>query len=339
MIHRWLGSAALAGLMAGGAWAQAPGYTTPRTAFGQPDLQGTWTNVSMTNLERPANFKSLVIAPEDAAKMEAQRARMRAAQDNPTDPNEGAPKAGQDVGGYNAVYTDMGSHFGVVKGEIRSSWIVDPPSGKIPYSAAGRKTFEDDLNFRRTTFDGPEPRPLGERCMVGFGSTAGPPMINVMYNNNYQFVQTPDAVVINVEMNHDARIIPLTDKHLPDAMHKWMGDSIGRWDGDTLVVTTTNFHPDEALRTFFASTFYVSPKAVVTERFTRWSDDQILYEFSVDDPEILERPWKAEMSFNRTQQPVYEYACHEGNYSLPGILAGARKDDKLGIKTEAGLGE
>mgnify|MGYP000520354354 CR=1 FL=1 len=325
--------------LGGAAHAQTPGYAVPRTSFGHPDLQGTWTNVSLTNLERGRQFSGLVIAPEEVAKLETQRASMRAAQDRPTNPDDGAPKAGQDVGGYNAVYTDPGTRFGVVKGEARSSWIVEPADGKIPYSQKGKKIFDDTLAFRRTTFDGPEARPLAERCLIGFGSTAGPPMINVMYNSHYEFVQTPEAVVINVEMNHDARIIPLTDKRLPTSMHIWMGESIGRWEGDTLVVETTNFHPDEALRTFFASTFYVSPKAVVTERFTRWSKDQILYEFSVNDPDILDRPWKAEMSLNLTDDVVYEYACHEGNYSLPGILAGAREHDRRGIKTEADLSE
>jgi hypothetical protein len=336
---RWTMTVAMAMAMAGPAIAQAPGYSGPRTSFGQPDLQGVWTNVSLTNLERPAQFKSLVIPPEEAARIEAARARARAAQDLPTNPDEGAPRAGQDVGGYNAFWADAGTHFGVVKGEVRSSWIVDPPDGRIPYSREGRKIFEDTLAFRRNTFDGPEPRPLAERCLVGFGSTAGPPMINVMYNNTYQFVQTPDHVMILVEMNHDARIIPLNSDTGRDSTFRWMGNSSGKWEGDTLVVTTTNFHPDEALRTFFASTFYVSPQATVTERFTRWTDDEILYEFSVDDPAILERPWRAEKVFRKASGPVYEYACHEGNYALPGILAGARKDDELGRKTEADIGE
>jgi hypothetical protein len=180
---------------------------------------------------------------------------------------------------------------------------------------------------------------VAERCIIGFGSTGGPPMINVLYNNNYQIVQTPDHVMIKVEMNNDARIVRLDDGHQPAAMERWLGDSVGRWEGDTLVVETRNFHRGESVRPYFNNTFYVSPDAVVTERFTRWSDDEILYEFGVEDPGVLERPWRAEMTLTRAEGPVYEYACHEGNYALPGILAGAREDERQGRVTQAGLSE
>jgi hypothetical protein len=191
--------------LVGASAVQAADYKPPRTPFGTPDLQGIWTNASLTNLERPAGATSLVIPEAQAVALEKRRASMRAAQDRPSDPNAGAPPVGSDPGGYNAAWTDPGTALGRIKGEVRTSWIVDPADGKLPYSAAGRKVFEASLRRARNTFDGPETRPLGERCILGFGSTAGPPMLNVLYNNNYEIVQTPDHVVIVVEMNHDAR--------------------------------------------------------------------------------------------------------------------------------------
>jgi hypothetical protein len=158
-------------------------------------------------------------------------------------------------------------------------------------------------------------------------------MINVLYNNHYQIVQTPEHVVILVEMNHDARVIPIGRGHRSDAIRPWMGDSIGWWEGETLVVETVNMHPQESLRTNTGITFYISPDARITERFTRVADGEILYEFSVDDPKIFSRVWRAEMVMTRAEGPVYEYACHEGNYSLPGILAGARADERRGVQT------
>jgi hypothetical protein len=316
---------------------QAPTYQPPRAADGKPDLQGFWTNVSLTSLERSGQFKTLVIPEADAKRIETQRAAADARGSLPTDPNSGAPKAGQDVGGYNSFYVDAGTHYARIHGEIRSSWIVDPPNGRIPYTPAGKKQFDDRLTFVRNTFDGPETRPMAERCLVGFGSTGGPPMINVMYNNTYQFVQTPDYVVIMVEMNHDARIIPIGKPS--GTTPKWLGNSEGRWQGDTLVVETTNFNPGESLRTFFANSYLLSPDAKVTERFSRVAKDQILYEFTVKDPKLFSQPWKAEMAFNMSGGKPYEYACHEGNYALPGILAGARKNDTLGLKNFAEEGE
>ncbi len=320
-------------LLAPAALAQAGGYTPPRAADGKPDLQGFWVNTSLTSLERSGQFKELAIPPEQAAKLEAGRAAADARSALPTDPNSGAPTKGQDVGGYNSFYVDAGTHYATIKGEKRSSWIVDPPNGKIPYTPSGRKAFDDGLHFVRNTFDGPETRPMAERCLVGFGSTGGPPMINVMYNNTYQFVQTGDYVLINVEMNHDARIIPLGESNTE--VYQWLGRSKGRWDGDTLVVETTNFNPGESLRTFFSASYLLSADAHVTERFTRVSDTEILYEFTVNDPKLFTQPWKAEMVFNRSPKPAYEYACHEGNHALPGILAGARVNDTLGLTNYA----
>ena len=324
-----------------GGLATAADYHAPRNSFGQPDLQGVWTNASLTSLERPAMFKTLTISEATAVAVEKRRATMRAAQDRPTDPNSPAPPVAADPGGYNAGWTDPGTTLGRLKGEVRTSWLVDPADGKLPYSEAGRKTFERVLRQARTDFGGPEIRPLGERCVLGFGSSAGPPMLNVLYNNNYQIVQSPDAVAIVVEMNHDVRTIRLNGaSHLPASIRPWMGDSVGHWEGETLVVETTNFNPGESLRPYFGATMYLSKDAKVTERFTRVSPSQIVYQFEVSDPQVFTQTWKAEMPLNATKGPVYEYACHEGNYALPDILAGARQAEKEGRKPEeTGLAE
>jgi hypothetical protein len=316
--------------------AAAADYKAPRNGFGQPDLEGVWTNASLTSLERGPQFKALTITEEQAKAMEAGRARMMEAQSRPTDPNAPAPRAGQDPGGYNAFWTDPGTRMGRIKGEVRTSWLVDPADGRLPYKPEGYKLYQDTLLKARNTFDGPEARPLGERCLLGFGSTAGPPMMNVLYNNHYQFQQGRDHVVIVVEMNHDARIIRLADKKRPPGhVRTWMGDSVGWWEGDTLVVETSGFNPGESLRPYFGASLFLSPDAKVTERFTRVGPDQILYAFEVDDPQVYKQVWKAEMPLNASKGPVYEYACHEGNYSLPGILAGARKAESEGRKPEA----
>jgi len=324
----------VAAAVATGASAQA--YKAPRNAFGQPDLEGVWTNASLTSLERPPQFKTLTITEAQAKAVEAMRAKAMAQGDKPTDPKDGAPPAAGDPGGYNSFWIDPGTRMGRVGAEVRTSWLVDPADGKLPYSAEGRKLFESTLNRARTNFDGPEVRPLGERCILGFGSTAGPPMMNVLYNNNYQFQQARDYVVIVVEMNHDARLIRLTDKaHPPAGVRPWMGDSVGWWEGDTLVVETTNFNPQESLRPYFGASLFLSPDAKVTERFTRTSASQILYEFRVEDPKVFTQPWRAQMALNASKGPVYEYACHEGNYALPGILGGARRAESEGKKAEA----
>lgn len=321
-------------MMAGGGAAQD--HRAPRNAFGQPDLSGVWTNASLTALIRRPPFKTLSIPEAEARAFEAARARARDAQNLPSDPNAAAPTAGGDPGGYNAFWTDAGAQLGRIRGEPRTSWIVDPADGQLPFTPEGRRIFETELRRVRTSFDGPEARPLPERCILGFGSTSGPPMLNVLYNNNYQIVQTPDHVAIVVEMNHDARIIRLADKRRPPAhVRQWMGDSVGRWEGDTLVVETTGFNPGEQLRPYFDNSIYISADAKVTERFTRVSPTQILYGFEVDDPKIYSRVWKAEMPLNRTEGPIHEYACHEGNYSLPGILGGARRAEAEGRAPEA----
>jgi hypothetical protein len=317
-----LGATFLGAALALGPAAHAQGanaYSPPRLANGHPDFQGRWTNTSLTVLERPADLTSLTLTEEQA--MRAARVRNAASdRDNErTDPDAPAPKSGN-VGGYNSFWIDTGTRFGRIGDEYRSSWLVDPPNGKLPYSEAGRKLFTESFNRQRNATDGPEVRSLGERCLLGFGSSGGPPMLNVSYNNHYQIVQTPDEVVVVSEMIHD--------KHRPASMHRWMGDPIGWWDGDTLVIETTNLHPQESMRVYYGQSLYISKDARITERFTRISDTELLYAFTVDDPSVFSQPWRAEMIFYSTDEDSYEYACHEANYSMPGILAGGRLEDR-----------
>jgi len=304
----------------GAGWAVAD-YHAPRTHFGDPDLQGLWTNATVTPLERPDQFDRLVLTEAEATAWEEANARMLASIDEL--PEEGL-KVGGDVGGYNSFWMDPGTRALRVRGEVRSSILIHPADGKLPYRLGSRAKLGEFFRRVMGAFDGPEQRPLGERCIVGFGSTGGPPMLPVLYNNNFQIVQSPGHVMILVEMNHDARIIRLDTEHLPDTVRPWLGDSVGYWEGDTLVVETTNFHPGQSFREDIRHQIYMTPDAVVTERFTRVADGEIVYEFEVNDPGAYTDVWKGEMALRTTEGPIYEYACHEGNYALPGILAGAR---------------
>ena len=214
-----------------------------------------------------------------------------------------------------------------VDGEPRSSIITSPSSGKLPYRLGARIKLINFMGNVINAFDGPEQRPLGERCVVGFGSTGGPPMLPVLYNNNYQIVQTPDHVMIHVEMNHDARIIRLGGEHPPAQVRPWMGDSVGRWEDDALVVETTNFHPGQTFRAAVKHQLLLSPEGVVTETLRRVGEAEIKYSFEVEDPALYTEPWRGEITFRPADGRIYEYACHEGNYALPGILAGARREE------------
>jgi hypothetical protein len=325
MIARTLSISAL--VLALAASAGAAGYKTPRTSFGDPDLQGLWTNASITTLERPQGFKNLVLTKEEAARLEAGYSRMLSDNDKPTDPDKGAPPVADDPGGYNSFWLDPGKKLGVVNGEIRSSWITNPSDGHVPYTDKGRRDMMQSAMGQFRNFDGPEVRSLGERCIVGYGSSGGPPMLNVLYNNNYQIAQSPGYVTIVVEMNHDARTIRLNSKHLPANIRPWMGDSIGHWEGDTLVVETTNFNPNQRFTADIRHRLYLSPDSKVTERFTRVSKDEVLYEFTVEEPTAYTQTWGGQIPMHATKGPMYEYACHEGNYAMSGILAGARVEE------------
>ncbi len=310
-------------------------YKAPRTAFGQPDLQGVWSNASLTPITRPAAAGGkLVYSEAEVAEMEARVQIEIAEGDAPTDPDAPADfvqpttvqrpefaAAGGDVGGYNRGWLDPGNSIMRVNGEARSS-ILTTPNGQFPPRKAGATVAPSpQMPAGSNSFDTYERRSAGERCIVSFGRNGGPPMLaNGFYNNNYHFVQTPEHVVITVEMNHDARIVRLNGKHRTDDVRPYFGDSIGWWDGDTLVVETTNIPRSQQ----FAGSW---ENLKVTERFTRSAQDRLHYAFSVEDPTLWDTAWGGEYEFSPLANPLYEYACHEGNHALPGILMGARIEE------------
>lgn len=316
----------------------------------RPELTGIWTNASLTSLNRPQGVDSLVVSPEEAEKIAAGTAIAGIApgdfDDNaPSNSETGAPPVGSvDFGlrGYNSFWTDPGSSLALVKGEFRTSYIVEPPSGRVPRLEVPKVNFKDRGFGRRYLTgmgdnSGPEALPLAERCLLGFGNTAGPGMMGTLYNSTYQFVQTDDYVMILTEMAHDARIIPLFDSAeearantRPQVMEQWLGDSRGWYEGDTLVVETINIKPIQMEQ----SSVPITDDGTITERFSRYSDAEIVYQFIVEDSNLYRQPWTAELSFYATEGPVYEYACHEGNYAMPGILAGARLQEAEAVENQ-----
>lgn len=309
--------------------AGAASYTAPRTSDGQPDLQGIWTNATLTPVERPAALgNKLVLSEAEATALEGQMARRMEAANAPSDPNE-VQRAGQAVGGYNMFWADFGTQVAIVNGERRSSLIVDPPQGRVPALQPQAEKLVSAAE--RRGYDGPEQRPLGERCLLAFGNASGPPMLPVMYNSNYQIVQTADTVMILVEMPHDVRLIHLNGKPLPAGLRKWMGHSIGRWEGETLVVETAGLRKEQYISIGGGGSYRYVPSSEnlkVIERFTRTGPRTILYEFTVEDPEIFTQAWRGQVPLNAIDEPLYEYACHEGNYGLRGIMAGHRKEEE-----------
>jgi len=314
-------------------WASASlaqDWEVPRTASGKPDFQGVWTNKTLTPLTRRAEFgDQAALSEEQVSRIEGSNQVFLDAEYAASNPDRGAgagAQAGDDGDtndGYNEFWKDVGTDIQMINGEYRSSIIIDPPNGQIPYAGDPRALFRRDPNAPSPS-DGPEGRPLAERCLLAFGSHSGPPMLPVMYNNNYQFVQTDDYIMILAEMAHDARIIRLNDEeHMLD-MNKWMGDSVGHWDGDILVVETQAFNAQQSFRG-------ASENLKVTERFSPYDEGQILYSFTVEDPTVFSQPFTGELMLNArpSHESMYEYACHEGNYALAGILAGARRLEAL----------
>jgi hypothetical protein len=335
---------ATAGLFLATASAQAPPgiakpWTLPRTADGKPDLQGNWTNATMTPLERPEGQAATLTAAQ-AARIEKGMADRVERLAQPSDPDRTAPPQGGDgstgaagnVGGYNNFWIDPGERIARVNGEYRSSIITDPPDGRVPALTDEGRRRQAERQARARQFgqyDNPENRPLAERCLMSFGSNAGPPMLpNYFYNNNYTIVQTKDHVLIMTEMVHDARIIRMGGERLPKHVRPWMGDSIGRWEGDTLVIETTNFHPQQLFRG-------ASDTLKVTERLTRVSADTIHYQFTIEDPETFTRPWSGELPFKALNDLIFEYACHEGNYALSNVLSGERAQEREAAKKKS----
>lgn len=286
-------------------------WTAPRTPDGQPDLQGVWTNSTLTPLERPSDLAS---KDHFASQQEADNWAKKQFASITGDRRDGGAQA--DVGrSYNEYWRDRGSS---AVATLRTSLIIDPPDGKVPAltAAAVQKQTEQRAYQRAHPADGPENRSLWERCL-----TRGLPIIPGPYNNDFQIVQAPGYVVIVHEMIHDARIIPLDQRpHVPSAIRQWMGDPRGHWEGDTLVIESTNFSP----KTNFRGS---SEGLHLVERLTRVDADTINYQFTVDDPSTFARPFSGEVPMNKTPDQVFEYACNEGNYALRGILGGARDDE------------
>ena len=293
-------------------------WTPPRTADGQPDLQGVWTNATITPLERPADLAGKAFfTPGEAAAYEKRVVENANVDRRRSD-------ISTDVGlAYNEAWWDRGTH--VVK-TLRTSLIVDPADGKLPALTADGERRAAGLAEQRRLHpaDGPENRSLAERCILW--GTAGPPMMPGPYNDTYQIVQAPGYVAIVVGMIHDVRIIPLDARpHLPSNVRQWLGDSRGHWEGNTLVVETTNFTGKTRFRG-------ASENMRLTERFTRTDPDTILYEYTVNDPATWTKPWAAQVTMAKSDSRVYEYACHEGNYGMTGILSGARAEENNSAK-------
>jgi hypothetical protein len=328
----------------------------PRTASGHPDLSGTYNIATLTPLQRPEQYgKKLTITQEEAKEIADYWSNNLAKDGEKSNPDrEAPPDGGVDffipefngaagrVGGYNAFYVDLGDSTFTLDGKFRTSIITDPPNGRMPpMSEAGmermmaqREFFHENtgtawwINNEIGPYDHPELRPEAERCLLGFGSTAGPPALPVMYNNHKRVIQTEQSVIIVNEMNHDVRVVRMNAEHRPAEIRTWLGDAVGHWDGDTLVVDTTNFNDDPSLG---AGTRDLH----VIERFTRIDDDNLRYAFTVEDP-TWTAPWSGEYPWPASDNKVYEYACHEGNYALGGILRGARIPEREALQAKSG---
>jgi hypothetical protein len=324
-----------------------------RTAAGKPDLTGNYDAGTLTPLNRPrALGEKRFMTPEEARAMADQASAGLASANRDSDPEREAPVLGGDgqhafgagaVGGYNAFWIDRGSDAFTIDGKFRTSIIYDPPNGRQPpMTPRGRAKMAKNFNsFSYVNdgtaswlgkvgpgpFDGPETLALAERCLLGF--SAGPPMLPGLYNNFKRIVQTEDHVMILLEMVHDARIIRLNSKHGDGKVRHWLGDSIGWWEGDTLVVETKHFRADTGL-------YGGDENLHLMERFALLDDGNLLYNFTVDDPTAWTDKWSGEYVWKGSDQPVYEYACHEGNYSMGNILRGARLLEKEAREASAG---
>ena len=315
--------------------AAAQQWVMPRTPDGHPDLQGTWRNATMTPFQRQRG-QGPVYTPEEVAQREQGFVDRVERGSLPSDPNRPAPEVTGGVGSYNQVWFEQGARVAVVNGEPRTSLITYPSNGRIPALTAEGQERKDEYHGFRDQFgeyDHPELRPLADRCIVYYASsptaTLGPPMTpSGGYNQNIRVIQTADYVVIHGEMIHDTRIIRLGEPNrLPAHVRPWFGDSWGRWEGNTLVVETTNIHPDMG---FNESTDKIpnSEDLKVIERFTRLDEDNILYEFEVQDPRTYTEVWGGQIPWHAFDEMIYEYACHEGNYSMSNVLRGARYQER-----------
>jgi hypothetical protein len=288
--------------------AEPKSYRAPRQPDGHADMEGIWKNSNLTPLERPQEFTQLIITAADAQRLKTQYLEGTGGPNQPDDPG----RALED------------RNIEPIRGQLRSSQIIDPGDGKIPWN----DTFKDKPAALRlavfSAFDNPEQRPAPERCL---SSTAAPPMQPTIDDNLYQIVQTPSTTMIVSELIHDARMIRMNETHSPEILTSWLGDSISWWEKDTLVVETKHFSPTSAVRLRAREVFLVSPQTAVIERFTRVSDNEINYVFTVTDPTYYTHSWTGETHWLRSNQKMYEFACHEGNYSMRNILEAARAND------------
>ena len=320
-LRSWVGFALVA-IAPGLAMAQSAGKSDiPRTSSGYPSLQGHWTNTTVVPLERPVELGTQRYLSEAEAEERLRRSLVV---------TETTPGTAADVH-YQLDDFGLDRSQNEVVIDRATSILTDPPNGRFPEpTAAAVAKREAELEHRRKHgFDSAKNRPLAERCMVW----VNPPMLPIGYNSNFQIMQTDDYVVVVMEMIHDARIIPLDGaRHLPPHLTQWLGDSVGRWEGDTLVVETTNFTGEVGIRG--AGGHAISQDGRLTERFTRVDEQSIRYEFTVDDPKTWTQAWSGELPMTRIEGPMFEYACHEGNYGLPNILSGARADERKAARGE-----
>ena len=320
------------------------GATIPRTADGKPDLSGTYDITTATPLERnPKLGIRKTLTETEAEGLAARMSAFRQSSSLASDTNRPAPPVGGNVGAYNMFWVDLGNSAMRVDGEYRTSVIIDPANGRIPsMTAAGRaRAAQYDRSVLRHDgawwlnsegpgpFDNPESLTVVDRCLLGRGVPGGPPVLPTVYNNTKRIVQTPDYVMILIEMVHDVRIIRLNGGHVDPSIRKWLGDSIGWWEGDTLVVDTTNFNNTPSLTG-------ASRDLHVIERFRRVDADTLLYSFTVEDPNSWSQPWSGEYPWPETDDLVYEYACHEANYAMQSMLKAARLLEREAAGVETG---
>ncbi len=309
------------------AGAAAQDYEVPLTEWGVPDFRGVWKHATVMPFERPeALGEQRTYSEEDVLALERRVQQQFDADNEPLDPNRPAPEVAESlppIGNYDLFWREDAQFLPTINGEFRTSAIIEPANGRMPEvnPEARERALAARGGRAGRSNDGPEGRGLGERCLVGFGNLSGPVMSPVIYNSNLQFVQSPGHVVIVAEMVHDARIVRIGGERHPaaEAHRKWMGDSIGRWEGDTLVVETRFFNRWHSLRGLPVDNI------TITETFRRESDFKLIYGFRVNDPSVFAGEFYGEYPLSRIDEPIYEYACHEGNYGMFGILQGARR--------------
>jgi hypothetical protein len=304
-------------------------YHAPRTSYGAPDLGGDWTNLSLTDFERPKTFKGLIATDDEtAAAITKFHNRIDGIKPTPKPGEKTPPASGDELGQATSEFPDRDVDLLKIHGQHRSSILVEPADGQMPYTEAGKALVKAAEDADDHDFSGPEVRMPDERCIDGTSSSSGPPMIGEPQNTNYKIVQTRGEIAILSEMIHDVRIVHMGDRHAAVPTHPHMGDSIGWWEGDTLVIETVDQNLISAPRFVGPHLLYVSPQAKVTERLTRISPGEILYGFTIEDPAVYSHTLRGEMMLRATKAPQYEYACHEGNYALENILAGARATER-----------